>query len=388
MIVGLFPELTAPGGVQRAGRLTAAAIAALAERCGESCAFLSLNDAPEASPLSVTSRQIPFSGFGHSKSRFLQAAWKIARQRPNLIFALHPNLAPVLAAMKLAAPSARTAIFAHGIEVWAPLPWLRRKCLQRADLVFAPSTDTARQLAAQQGVYSGKIQRLPWSLGPEFTGAPDSSPLPDGFPSGRIILSVGRWDAREAYKGLDHLILALPRLLESVPDAHLVAIGSGTDLPRLKALATQSGVSQRVHFLSGLSNTQLAAAYSACDVFALPSRGEGFGLVFLEAMSHGKPVIGGAHGGTPDIIADGDSGFLVEYGDVDQLRNRLGLLLTDETIRRRMGARALERVGSDFTFDRFCQNLESSLSANFSLQLASCGHKEPSLEGHAVPPRP
>jgi glycosyltransferase involved in cell wall biosynthesis len=366
MIVGLFPELTSAGGVQRAGRLTAATFAWFAERRNHTWCFLSLNDSPGESPFRVGSREIAFAGFGRSKLRFLQAAWNAAREQPSLIFALHPHLAPVVAAMKLAAPSARTAIFAHGLEVWTPLPFIRRWALQRADLIFAPSADTARQLAAQQGLPHHKIRRLPWSLGPEFNGSSAagsaSASLPEGFPRGRVILTVGRWDAREAYKGVDHLILALPRLLETVPELHLVAIGSGTDLPRLEQLAQESRVAAHVHFLSSLPQEQLAPAYDACDVFALPSRGEGFGLVFLEAMSHGKPVIGGAYGGTPDVVDEGVTGYLVQYGDVAQLTGRLKLLLTDETARRTMGQRALERVRRDFTFDYFHRNLEQEIA--------------------------
>jgi phosphatidyl-myo-inositol dimannoside synthase len=364
VIVALFPELASTGGVQRAGRLTAAVLASFAARRGELCRFLSLNDPPDASPFRVGSQEIVFTGFHRSKMRFLQAAWNAARQRPSLVVALHPHLAPAVAAMKFCAPDARAAIFAHGLEVWTPLPLIRRRSLQLADLVFAPSTDTARQLAAQQGLPSEKVRRLPWSLGPEFDSATHGGarvPLPQGFPIGRVILSVGRWDAGEAYKGVDHLILALPHLLEGVPELHLVAIGSGTDMPRLKQLAQQTGVAARVHFLSFLPLEQLAPAYDSCDVFALPSRGEGFGLVFLEAMSHGKPVIGGAHGGTPDVIDDGVTGYLVRYGDVAQLTDRLKLLLTDDTVRRSMGARALERVRRDFTFDRFSRDLEGAL---------------------------
>ena len=364
MIVGLFPELASAGGVQRAGRLTAAVLASLAARRGEAWSFLSLNDPPQASPLRVGSQEIAISGFHRSKFRFFHAAWNAARRRPSLVVALHPYLAPVVAAMKLCAPATRTVVFAHGVEVWTPLPFIRRRSLQLADLVFAPSTDTARQLAARQGLLSDKVRRLPWSLGPEFDpGAPAGAggQLPNGFPRGRVILTVGRWDAREAYKGVDHLILALARLLPAVPELHLVAIGSGTDLPRLKRLAQQSGVAARVHFLSLLPPEQLAPAYDACEIFALPSRGEGFGLVFLEAMSHGKPVVGGAHGGTPDVIDDGVTGYLVHYGNLDQLTDRLQRLLTEDTVRRDMGARALERVRRDFTFDRFSRDLAATL---------------------------
>jgi glycosyltransferase involved in cell wall biosynthesis len=105
----------------------------------------------------------------------------------------------------------------------------------------------------------------------------------------------------------------------------------------------------------------LVSAYDACDVFALPSRGEGFGLVFLEAMSRAKPVIGGAHGGIPDVIDDGVTGYLVQHGDLTQLADRLKTLLTDEPLRRSMGQRALERVRQDFTFECFSRNLERAI---------------------------
>src|SRR5215468_4008769 len=86
VIIGLFPELTSAGGVQRAGRLTAAALAAFAERRGESCHFLSLNDPPDALPFHVGTKDIAFTGFNRSKPRFLRAAWQTARRHPTLIF--------------------------------------------------------------------------------------------------------------------------------------------------------------------------------------------------------------------------------------------------------------------------------------------------------------
>jgi glycosyltransferase involved in cell wall biosynthesis len=365
VIAGLFTELAGPGGIQRAGRLTAAVLNSFASSRGQICQFLSLNDSPSASPVRLASEEIAFAGFGRSKPRFSASACITACRQPRLILALHPHLAPVVAAMKSVAPAARTVIFAHGLEVWTPLPFIQRRSLQLADLVFAPSTDTARHLIEQQGLRSSKVQKLPWSLGPDFDAGSScgTAPLPDGFPRGRIILTVGRWDAQEAYKGVDHLIMSLPRLLQTIPSLHLVAIGSGTDVPRLQSLAIQHDVTGHVHFLSALPQEQLGPAYESCDVFALPSRGEGFGLVFIEAMSHAKPVIGGAHGGTPDVIEEGKTGYLVRYGDVDQLTDRLRHLLTDEKARRGMGASAFQRVCSEYTFDRFSQRLSAALAA-------------------------
>ena len=364
MILGLFPELSAAGGVQRAGRLTAAVLASFAERRGEQCVFLSLNDQARTIPLRVGSQEIIFTGFSRSKKKFLLAVLRAASKGPTLAIAFHPYLAPVVTAVKICAPRTRTVTFAHGVEVWRPLGPLRQWSFRQSDLVLAPSADTVLHLTTQQRIPDEKVRKLPWSLGPEFDpeAPPCAAPnIPLGFPRGRIVLTVGRWDATETYKGLDHLIMALPLLLEDVPDVHLVAIGNGSDLPRLMQLAHQCGVVGRVHFHPFLFPKELWSAYDFCDVFALPSRGEGFGLVFLEAMAHAKPVIGGAHGGTPEVVEDGVNGYLVQHGDVGQLVDRLRRLLTNESLRCQMGAQGRERVLKYFTFDRFSAEFKALL---------------------------
>jgi phosphatidylinositol alpha-1,6-mannosyltransferase len=364
VIVTLFPELASIGGVQRAGRLTAAVLTSYASLHGEPCTFLSLNDPVRTDTFRIASQDISFTGFARSKRRFAAAAWRIASRRPRLVLALHPNLAPIVAAMKFRSPQTRSAIFAHGVDVWTPLNPLRRWSLRRSDLLLAPSEDTVSHLIEHQGVGRKKTRRLAWSLGPDFS-AKSSPHIADrslsGFPRGKIVLTVGRWSAEDAYKGVDHLIAAMPQLLRSVPDVHLVAVGEGNELPRLRQLARSSAASERIHFPPFMTQEKLDAAYASCDVFALPSRGEGFGLVFLEAMSHGKPVVGGAHGGTPDIIEDGVTGYLVQYGDVAVLGDRLRQLLTNDSFRLQMGAAARQRVLRDYTFDRFSSELASQL---------------------------
>ena len=176
------------------------------------------------------------------------------------------------------------------------------------------------------------------------------------------------------------MIQALPALLARVPDAQLVAVGGGSDLPRLERLAQSIGVAGHTHFLPPAAPEDLRGAYERCDVFALPSKGEGFGLVFIEAMAQGRPVIGGAHGGTPDVIEEGVEGYLVRHGDVPRLADRLASLLTDEALRQRMGAQALERVQRDFTFERF----ERSLHALLDEALDAPGHAAArKVPGHA-----
>lgn len=365
MIVGLFPELTTPGGIPRSGCLTALALDSFAAQRGERCRFVSLSDPIGAGSLKTGAREIYFTGCGGSRTRFVSATLSLAIRQPSIVVALHPDQAPLLAAMKILAPGMRSAVVVHGIEVWTPLPGAQRWSLQSADRVLAPSEYTLSRAMKEQRLPASKGRKLVWSLGPEFDPrlAPSAgSSVPTGFPCGRIILTVGRWEASEAYKGVDHLIATLPVLLKSFPDVQLVTVGEGSDLPRMQSLARKSGVSGHVHFLPFIAHDELPNVYDHCDVFAMPSRGEGFGLVFIEAMARGKPVIGGADGGTPEIIEDGINGYLVRYGDVEQLADRLQHLLSNDSLARQMGAQAFAKVRREFTFERFLSQLSLILN--------------------------
>lgn len=365
MIVGLFPELLNAGGIPRSGCLMALGLASFAERRGERCRFVSLRDPHGPGSIKTGGRQILFVGCGGSKTRLALAALKLAIRQPGIVVALHPDLAPVVSGMKLLAPGIRSVVVVHGVEVWTPLPAAQRWSLQSADRVLAPSADTLSRAIKEQHLPAGKGRKLAWSLGPEFDPrlAPSAGPsAPQGFPHGRVILTVGRWEASEAYKGIDQLIAGMPALLENFPGVQLVAVGEGSDLPRLQSLAVEFGVSEHVHFLPFIAHDQLPNAYDHCEVFAMPSRGEGFGLVFIEAMARAKPVIGGSHGGTPEIIDDGIDGYLVPYGEVPQLVDRLQRLLSDDSVRRHMGSQALAKVAREFTFERFCSELNIILS--------------------------
>lgn len=364
MLVGLFPELDAPGGVQRGGRHLAGVMAAFGRERGLECRFLSLNDERGLHRLSVAEQEFVFTGCDRSKLIFgaaaLRAAWRGAR----LVVAGHPNLAPVAQSMRTVSRELRVIVCTHGVEVWQALPALRRAALRRADLVLAPSADTAEHLAQAQQIPRERIRKLPWGLDPQFASRMAQGQvgaLPGGFPPGRVILSVGRWISSERYKGLDTLIAALPRLLTDWPDLQLVAVGAGDDRVWLENLAEEHGVRRHVRFLGGISQGELAACYAACEIFALPSRGEGFGLVYLEAMAHGKPVVAGAHGGAPEIVQDGVTGYLVPHGDVPHLATALHTLLADEALRREMGARGRSRVERDFRFEHFAKSFRKIL---------------------------
>lgn len=363
MLIALFPELDAPGGIQRAGRHLAFVMSEYAASRKMEYRFLSLNDSQELHRMTVTDREFVFTGAARGKSRFVASSLRAARRGPKLILAAHPNLAPIVRAMKLLAPRAKTVICCHGVEVWEPLPSIRRSSLRKANLVLSPSRATADHIVSLQGVPESHIRVLPWGLDPDFETKMSSSrsPLPDNFPSGRIVLSVGRWLATERYKGMDTLILAMPRLLLRYPDVQLVIVGAGDDREWLENIARDSGVQRHTHFLTGLSYGQLSACYEAAEVFALPSRGEGFGFVYLEAMAHGKPVIAGAHGGAPEVVLDGVTGYVVTHGDPVQLATSIDVLLSDPAAARAMGEAGRHRVEKEFRFSVFSKSFRKIL---------------------------
>ena len=327
------------------------------------CRLLSLNDTRELHRTSVGGKEFVFTGCARSKARFTATAVRAASRHGKVVLAGHPNLGPVAQAMRIAARRLRTIICTHGVGVWEPLPAVRRLALRWANVVLAPSQDTANHVVLQH-VRRERIRVLPWALDPDFENlvvATAQSSLPMNYPAGRVILTVGRWQANERYKGMDTLITALPRLLHEWTDLQLVAVGDGDDREWLEQIAKSSGVQGHVHFYTGLSNAELAACYSACEIFALPSRGEGFGLVYLEAMARGKPVIGGAHGGAPEVIDDGKTGYLVQHGDVPQLVTSIQTILSDPALAREMGARGRERVNREFKFGVFAKSLKKIL---------------------------
>lgn len=355
MIVGLFSGLASVGGVQLAGRETAAALAAIGRDRDWPCVLLSLNDAQGEQEGRLGDTTFRYTGFARAKARFVWNALRMARGAQGVIFAGHPNLAPIAGIMKAVSKEAKTIVGAHGIEVWRPLPIVRRKMLRRADLVVAPSTDTVRRLETVQGISKGKVRVLPWPLDPEFVGLARQANRfshQEKFPVGRVVLSVGRWDASERYKGADLLIRAIAELSRDFRDLQLLLIGSGDDLPRLQQLAQTLHVKERVHFFCNFSRQQLADCYAAAEIFALPSTGEGFGLVFLEAMASGKPVIGTRVGGIPDVVEDGQEGLLIEP-DVPSLLGALKRLLCDRALSDELGARGKQRIQREFTFEKF-----------------------------------
>ena len=144
-----------------------------------------------------------------------------------------------------------------------------------------------------------------------------------GLGEKKVILTVGRMSSFERYKGHDRVIGVLEAVRSAVPNATYLIVGTGDDQPRLHALARKLDVADSVVFAGHVPADQLADHYGLADVFAMPSTGEGFGIVFLEAAAAGLPVIGGDKDGSADALADGAIGMTVDPDDRNALTQGL-----------------------------------------------------------------
>jgi len=366
--VGLFPDLLGIGGIQEVSRQTVRALLDISAHKAWSSSLLGLNDPPGIHEVSASKNKIAFRGFNRSKLRFIFAALHNARKKPRIVLAAHLNLAPIAFWMKRLAPQVKVLVMAHGVEVWQPLPPRRHAALLAADMVLAASTSTVQKLTEVQHLPLKLIRKLPWPLDPEVLGmadAPEQLAAPEAFPPSPVILTVGRWAASEQYKGVDDLIRVLAQLRATHKNLTLAAVGAGDDLPRLKNLAADLGVADAVRFLTNLSKQELAACYARADIFALPSTGEGFGLVFLEAMAFAKPIVAAAAGGSTDLVEDKVNGLLIPPRDQAALANALDQLLRDHSLRSSLGQRGAEIVRRKYRFDLF--------QSQFAAILAACG---------------
>lgn len=294
------------------------------------------------------------------KWRFgLQLAGRQVFERPEWILFSHLGLARVerFLPSRWGSPY---AVFLHGIECWTPLPPADRAILKAATLRVANSHYTARRtLDANPDI--GEIAVCPLALPASPAVATGARPS-DAAPR---VLVVGRLSAGERYKGHEQLLRAWPQVATRIPDARLVIVGEGDDLARLQSLASQLSP-QAVEFRGFLPRAELDREYARASLFALPSRGEGFGIVYLEAMASGLACIASNQDAASEVIVDGHTGILVDPDDSESLGRALRALLENPSRAAAMGEAGRQRVLEMFTYERFRERMVALLREAFT----------------------
>ncbi|MEE9355863.1 MAG: glycosyltransferase family 4 protein [Methylococcaceae bacterium] len=314
---------------------------------------ISVND----SQLTTSSQNYNVRLFGADRSatRFMGMAIKTA-WHSNYLLVGHVGQGPVALILRSLGMVKRYGIILHGIEAWERLPYLKRWALKKADNVVATTHYTADLCAQKNQLRKNQTTVIPLCI-------TDDQPQPSDLKlNGKFkILCVGRQAKSEYGKGYHTLLQAMVSLNRDCPKAHLNLVGSGDDQERLIDMARELGVEQCVTFLGTLSNADLQAAYKDCDVFAMPSKKEGFGIVFLEAMRWGKPCIGGNHGGTPEVVEEGKNGYLIEFEETEFLAKKILELACDPKLRTDYGKHSLTLIASKFNAKSFNQKFKAVL---------------------------
>jgi phosphatidylinositol alpha-1,6-mannosyltransferase len=353
------------GGVAAVSRLLHQVVS---ERWGGDCRVVTLVDADAASLETGLRRRVSFGA---------QLTWLQASGRCDWMLCTHLSVAR---AQKLIPSPARRpyAVFLHGIEAWRPLTASQRRALGGATVLLANSAYTsARVVAAHAWVRPPEI--CPLTLPPAECDADSTRVAPPHIWGPHAVLLVGRLAAAEQYKGHDQLIDAWPGVLSEVPDARLVFVGDGDDVPRLRAKAQALGVGSSLVTTGFLEDRALRLAYREAAVFAMPSRNEGFGIVYLEAMAAGLPCIGSTDDAAAEIIEDGKSGFLVEQNNPAALAHRLVALLKDPARRRELGGRGRALLEQRFSYSQFRDRVVTALSVAFDVRARAAARVEPRL---------
>lgn len=293
---------------------------------------------------------LPFQTLGSSKLGAFTHIIKNAKRFDTFIFA-HVNLAPLAIALRLLNPKARIIFCTHGIEIWKKLPRATEWIMNRST-VLTVSSFSMDELKK----YNPRLKDI--RLFPNCIKVKENiSELSNPFdPKNFNILSVTRLSKTERLKGIDTVIKALPMIKEKIPNVKYSVIGKGDDVERLKKLADDLSVSEYVNFLGFVDD--IDAYYQHSDIFTLPSKKEGFGIVYLEAMQYKKPVIAVNYGGPTDVIVDGETGYLCEYDDAACLAEKIVRLHEDSALSKQIGEAGYVRLIEQFTFEKFTQNLQ------------------------------
>jgi len=306
-----------------------------------------------------------------SPAYFARAREAIRRLKPSFLVNGHVSLGPLTYALsRLEKIPYLTVVY--GIECWGAL-WPQDELSLRAAHGILSISHWTKKVLVERGYDGNRVHIIQPRLATAYertTEAPEERTADGPF----ILLTVSRLDATESYKGHDHVIQALALLKKNSPDLELryVIQGGGSDRERLEKLTKDLDLGDRVDFRNPVNDRKdLDALYRTADVFVMPSRygywdgmwrGEGFGIVYLEAASFGLPSVAYDCGGATDFIRHGETGRLVRPDDIDALAATIGELARNRPENRRLGRGAFERVMRDFTRPAIRRQLEAALS--------------------------
>ncbi len=346
-LFGLFPNLQSGqfGGVEASGRLAWQALDETIKARGERATLFCY----------AKGAARPSKGeWIHAQSK-AEAIWKLLRVRvkPRVILVWHLGLLKLVPLLR--APHARVVLFLHGIEAWRAQDALTQRVLSRVNLLLANSTFTYLRFLD----FVPAARTISHSITPLGIDVPRLNPfLPSVEP---IFLMLSRLDRGEDYKGHRELIGAWRLVREQIPNARLWIAGDGNLRPDLERRVQELHLGEAVRFLGQVSEARKAELLQECHALAMPSRGEGFGLVYLEAMRMARPCLVSDCDAGREVVNPPEAGLAVNPADSRALADAACRLLASNDEWLNWSRRAQRRYESNFTAAHFQARLVAAL---------------------------
>lgn len=277
--------------------------------------------------------------FNSNKMAFgLRSIWAGISSR--IVILSHLNIIVFGYIIKLLHPSAKLMLFAHGIEVWKRLSWIQAKGLKKCDTVICVSNFTREKMISLHGVDRHRCLVLNNCLDPYLPEAKNDDKSLELLTKyslkqdNIVLLTLSRLSAHDRDKGYEKVLKAVNVLKEEFPMLVYMIAGKYDDAEKkwLDNLIDQLELKNRVVFTGYVQDDQLAAHFGLSDIYVMPSRKEGFGIIFIEAMHYGKPVIAGNKDGSVDALANGKFGLLVNPDDQIAVTNALREMIVNKQL--------------------------------------------------------
>jgi phosphatidyl-myo-inositol dimannoside synthase len=239
----------------------------------------------------------------------------------------HINLALIALVLQILNPRQKQILITHGIEVWGDLSWLKRKLLHSKINILSVSNYTRNILLTKHQIPAHKVSIFRNTLDPYFNPEVNPETIQSlrttyKIPSdAKILMTIARLKNYEKAKGYDKVIRILGELIQKNKNTYYILAGkySEDEHARIMRLATECEVADRIILPGFIQDADMPAHYKLADLFIMPSTKEGFGIVFIESMACGTPVIAGNKDGSPDTLLHESLGSLVDPDNLEQI---------------------------------------------------------------------
>ena len=355
---------SATGGIEKVGRVVCKALTDLS--AGDSLSNLavySMYDETNEANAKYISPAI-FKGFGQRKLQFVNAAIKKGCSA-KVVLLSHINLLMIGYVIKLFCPGVKLILIAHGIEVWEPLKGFKKYMLHKCDKIVCVSEFTRQKM---QDLFNLPVEKLvvlnncldPYLLPGKNENKDEKLLGKLGFTkSDLVLMTLTRLSFKELYKGYDQVLESIHKLKNNYPSIKYLIVGKydESEKQRIDAIVERLSLQQQVVFTGFISDEELPRHYHAADLYVMPSKKEGFGIVFIEAMFYGLPVIAGNKDGSTDALLQGRLGQLVNPDDQAAITSTIEKVMLNITAYKPNRQLLMEHFG----FEVYKQKLQTIL---------------------------